>query len=271
VALVVQHLEVFKLVVEDGFWFALDMQGGIGKWFTAELQSHLLLVVAVDVAVAAGPDEVAHIQVALLRHHVREQCVAGNVEGHTQKDVGTSLVQLATELGFFARILRGGHVKLKKRMARHERHFVEIGHIPSTDDDAAAVWVAFERIHDLLDLVNVAAIGRRPAAPLHAVDGAEVAVFAGPFIPNRNIAFLEPVVVARPREEPQQLLDDGAQVNFLGGHQREAFVQIEAHLVAKHAFGACAGAVGFGNAVAVHMLHEVFVLAAGRAHKGQFS
>jgi len=57
-------------------------------------------------------------------------------------------------------------------------------------------------------------------------------------------------------------------VNLFGGDQREAFVQVKAHLVTKHAFGARASAVCFGNAVAVHVLHEVFVLAADGAHKG---
>ena len=68
-ALVVTHLEVFKLVVEDGVGFALDVKRGVGKRFTAELQRHLFVVVAVNVAVATGPDEVAHIEVALLGHH----------------------------------------------------------------------------------------------------------------------------------------------------------------------------------------------------------
>ena len=67
-ALVVQHLEVFKLVVENGIRFALDVQSRISKRFAAELQGHLFAVVAVDVAVATRPDEVAHIQVALLGH-----------------------------------------------------------------------------------------------------------------------------------------------------------------------------------------------------------
>jgi hypothetical protein len=55
-------------------------------------------VVAVDVAVAAGPDEVADVQVALLRQHVRQQRVAGDVEGHAQEDVGAALVELAAQL-----------------------------------------------------------------------------------------------------------------------------------------------------------------------------
>jgi hypothetical protein len=56
-------------------------------------------------------------------------------------------------------------------------------------------------------------------------------------------------------------------VDLLGGDQREPFVQIKPHLVAKHTLGACAGSVGFGNALTGHVLHEIFVLAANRAHR----
>ena len=54
-------------------------------------------------------------------------------------------------------------------------------------------------------------------------------------------------------------------MDFLGRDQREAFGQVEAHLVAEHAAGAGAGAVGLGGAMRVHMAHEVFVLGADGA------
>ena len=57
-------------------------------------------------------------------------------------------------------------------------------------------------------------------------------------------------------------------MNLLGRHEREAFIQVKTHLVTKDAFGPGAGAVGLGDTVAVHVLHEVFVLAANGAHKG---
>ena len=97
-ALVANDFKVFVLVVEDGVRLAFDVQGGGGKGCAAELQFHLLEVVAVDVAVAARPDEVTHVQVTLLRHHVGQQGVAGDVEGHAQEDVGTALVELAAQL-----------------------------------------------------------------------------------------------------------------------------------------------------------------------------
>ena len=91
---------------------------------------HLREMVVVDVAVAAGPDEVAWLQIALLGQHMGEQRVAGNVEGHAQKNIGAALVKLAAQAPV-------GHVELKERVAGHERHAVQISHIPGADDDAA--------------------------------------------------------------------------------------------------------------------------------------
>ncbi len=59
-------------------------------------------------------------------------------------------------------------------------------------------------------------------------------------------------------------------MDFFGGDQRETFVEVKAHLVAKHALGARSGAVGLGNALTGHVLHEIFVLAANGAHKGNW-
>src|SRR5690606_32592123 len=62
-----------------------------------------------------------------------------------------------------------------------------------------------------------------------------------------------------------------AQVQLLGGDQREAFVEVEAHLPAEHAARAGAGAVGLLGAVFEHvaqqvevLLHAASVCAAGR-------
>jgi hypothetical protein len=57
-------------------------------------------------------------------------------------------------------------------------------------------------------------------------------------------------------------------MNFLGRDQRKTFVEVKAHLVAKHALGTRSSAVGLGYAMAGHVLHEVFVLTANGAHRG---
>jgi len=54
-------------------------------------------------------------------------------------------------------------------------------------------------------------------------------------------------------------MDDGFEVNFFGRDQRKALLQVKPHLVAKHAFGACAGAVGLEHAMRIDVAHKVFV------------
>ena len=114
--LIAQHLEVFKLVIKDGSRTAFDVECGVGEGRAAQLQLYLFVVVAVNVTVATGPDEIAHRQIALLGHHVGQQRIAGNVEGHPQKNIGTALVKLAGQLSV-------GHIELKEGVAGHQSHF----------------------------------------------------------------------------------------------------------------------------------------------------
>lgn len=100
--LVIYKLEVVELVVEDRRGLAFDLQRRVGEGRTRQLQRHLFGMVAVNVAVAAGPDEVADVEVALLRHHVGQQGITRDVERHAEKNVGAALVELATEFAFAA-------------------------------------------------------------------------------------------------------------------------------------------------------------------------
>ena len=200
--------------------------------------------------IAEGVHEVAVLQAAHLRHHHGEQGVAGDVERHAEEDVGAALVQLARELAV-------RHVELEEGMAGCERHLVEFAHVPRRDDDAARVRIVLDLVDGDLDLVDHAAIHRLPRAPLLAVYRAEVAVLVRPFVPDADPVFLEVFGVGAALQEPQQFMDDGFQVAFLGSDQREALCKIEAHLVAEHAGGAGAGAVGFFCALVEDVLHQI--------------
>src|SRR6185437_1235258 len=103
------------------------------------------------------------------------------------------------------------------------------------------------------------AVGRGPAAPLLAVHRAEVAVLIGPLVPDAHLVILEVTDVGIALQEPQQLVDDRAQVQLLGGDQREAVVEVEAHLPAEHAAGAGTGAVALLRAVFEHVREQVQV------------
>ena len=126
------------------------------------------------------------------------------------------------------------------------------------------VGVGADRLDDLGDLVDVATVGRRPRPPLVAVDRPEVAVVVGPLVPDRDAALLQPAHVGVAAQEPQQLADDRAQVQPLGRDHREALGEVEAHLVAEHAAGARAGAVGLVDTGRHDVVEQVEVLAHAR-------
>src|SRR3954467_3580259 len=190
--LIPDHREVPQGVVEDRGRPPSELERGERERLAGELRLHLLAMIVIDVTVAAGPYEVADVEVALLRKHVREERVARDVERDAQEDISAALVELAAETGASALLARRPDVELEERMAGHEGHLLKIGHVPGADDDAARVGIIVKQAHDLGDLVDVAAVRRRPAAPLHAVDGTEVAVLACPLVPDRDAPLLQP-------------------------------------------------------------------------------
>ena len=136
---------------------------------TGELQVRLVDVVRVQMHDVPRPDELARLQAALLGHEHGQQRVAGDVEGHAQEQVGAALRQCAGELSIL-------DVELEQRVAGRQLHLVEISDVPGRDDESPRVRVALNLVDDVGQLVDVAPIGCRPAAPLCAVDGTEVAV-----------------------------------------------------------------------------------------------
>ncbi len=81
-AFVGHDFEVFELVFENRRRPARDFEPRQGQWRTTELFVSLLQVIQVKMAVPARPDEFTGLEVALLREHVRQQRVRGDIEGH---------------------------------------------------------------------------------------------------------------------------------------------------------------------------------------------
>jgi hypothetical protein len=104
------------------------------------------------------------------------------------------------------------------------------------------------------------AVPGRPGAPLVAVDGAEIALLVGPFVPDGDAVVLQVLDVGVAPQEPEQFVDDGLEVDLLGGEQGKALAQVEAHLVAEYREGAGAGAVVLAGAVGHDVTQEVEVL-----------
>ena len=113
--------------------------------------------------VAERVHEIAGCQAGYFGHHQGQQRIAGNVERHAKKDICRALIELAGELTV-------RDVELEQAVARRQRHVRNIGWVPCRDDNAAAVRVGFQLVHNISNLIDGAAIRLGPAAPLFAVN-----------------------------------------------------------------------------------------------------
>ena len=145
-------------------------------------------------------------------------------------------------------------------MARRQRHQFKFAGIPRGDNVPPAVRILFDLLDDLVNLVDGAAIGSSPIAPLRAVDAAQVAVLVRPFIPNRHAVFIEIFDIRVAAQKPEQLMDDGLEVDFLCRDERETVLQWKTHLRAEDGIRAGAGAVGLGFSVFQDMSQQIEVL-----------
>ena len=100
----------------------------------------------------------------------------------------------------------------------------------------------------------------RPTSPLVAIYRPQIATWVGPFVPDAHPVFAEIFDVGIALKKPEQFVNDGFEMDFLGGNQGESLRQIEAHLVAKDADRAGAGPVVFFGAGCQHVAHQVEIL-----------
>src|SRR3979411_3294604 len=100
-------------------------------------------------------------------------------------------------------------------MAWRQRHAIDLTGIPSAHDQAAAVRRPPDGLDESFNLVDMAAVRTSPVSPLCAIDPSKVAVFIRPFIPYRYFVFAKVSDIGIAFQEPEQLVDDRAQVKFL--------------------------------------------------------
>ena len=174
-----------------------------------------------------------------------QQRIGRDVEGYAQKRVGRTLIELAAEPAI-------GDIELEQAVAGWQRHLVHFRRIPGRNDMPTAIGLGFDGLDQVGDLVDLAPIRRWPAAPLAAIDRAEISIVVRPFVPDLDAALLQPAHICLATYEPQQLINDGLEMQLLGRQQRKALRKIEAHLVAEERARAGTGAVrlvgaGFEN------------------------
>ena len=124
-------------------------------WSACQLALRLFEVIQVKMRVAQRMHEFPRLKVGDLGDHVRQQCVAGDIEGHAQKYIGGALIQLAGKSAI-------RDIELKETVTWGQSHVVNIGRVPGRYDMAPTFRTLLYRAHDLGDLIYRPAVGRRP-------------------------------------------------------------------------------------------------------------
>ena len=135
VRIVSDQFYVFVAKVKQAFDARIKAERGQGSKVATQLKANLVRMVGINMGVAKAVDEVADFKAEVLRHHVQQQCVGGNVEWNPQENIGGALVELALKPAL-------GHVELKEGMAGRERHLINVAGVPSRNDVPAPVGVA---------------------------------------------------------------------------------------------------------------------------------
>lgn len=91
------------------------------------------------------------------------------------------------------------------------------------------------------------------------IDRAKLTLLVSPLVPDAHAYFLERADIRFTTEKPQEFVDDGFQVDLLGGYERKPGSQVESHLASKDAERARAGSVGLAGAVVPNITKQIQV------------
>jgi len=203
-------------------------------------------MVQIYMSITQCMDKFTCLKPCMLCHHHQEERIRGNVKGNSQEDIGTSLVELTGKFPI-------GNVKLEEDVAWRKCHIVQLTYVPGTNYMPPGIGVLLNRIQHLAYLVDMCPIRCRPASPLVPIYMAQLSIFIGPFIPDLYPMVVEVSCIGIAIEKPEQLMNDGFQVKFFGGHQWETILQVKAHLVTKSTYGTGPCTVLLAGSVLQHM------------------
>src|SRR4030095_11282923 len=86
-------------------------------------------------------------------------------------------------------------------------------------------------------------------------------VLVGPLVPDPDSILGQVAGVGIAGEEPEKLVDDGVHMQLLGGDERKAFRQVEAHLVAEDGKRPGSGSVGLPDTFLKNPTEKIVILA----------
>src|SRR6266487_3373472 len=173
---------VIKLEYRSNGWFDPHLRKA--ERLAGELKPSLLDVVRVQVRVSEREDELAGFKIAHLSNHHRQQRIRRDVEREAQKNIGRSLIELTRQFSI-------GDIELKQKVARRQRHLRNLTHVPRVDDQSPGVRIRFDLIDHLTDLIYRAAVRGLPRSPLRAINRTQLAVLAGPLVPDIDAVLLQ--------------------------------------------------------------------------------
>src|SRR3989344_4263754 len=118
--------------------------------------------------VAQGHYQFIRFQVGELGNDMQEKSVGSDIERHSEKHIGTSLVHMH-------RVFTARNEKLKYHVAGRLGHLVKLAWIQSAHNQACMIWILFYSFYNLLQLVFFFTIRFLPMPPLDSVDSPQVA------------------------------------------------------------------------------------------------
>lgn len=92
---IINDFEIFESIIKNGGWLPSNMQFRERARFSGELVSNAFDLVQVNMAIAAGPNEVSRFEIALLRDDVGEERILGDIKHEADRGIRAPLVKLA--------------------------------------------------------------------------------------------------------------------------------------------------------------------------------
>src|SRR5690349_5166270 len=215
-----------------------------------ELQLGLLAVIVVQVHVPEAVHEVTRREIADLGHHQRQQRVGRDIERDAEKDVRAPLIELAGQLAV-------RDVELEQAVAGRQRHLLDLADVPGAHDQAPRVWIGLDLANQARDLIDVSPVRSRPGTPLISVHRTELALGVRPLVPDRDVMLVQEAHVGFSPKEPEQLDDDGPQMQLLRGQARKACGQVKPQLMAEEARRARAGPIRLRSPLGHHFPKKI--------------
>ena len=145
-------------------------------------------------------------------------------------------------------------------MTGRKGHLVDLADIPCRDDVAAGVGLVTQIVNEACDLVDAFPLTGFPSPPLLSVDRPKITVFVSPFVPYPYLVLLQVSNIGIPHQKPEQFMDDGSEMKFLGGKAGKSLAQVIADLSPENRAGSGASAVSALFAVFENIAEQIQVL-----------